>query len=315
MAGVTAASSVITDALRTQALAGVVDTTWRNNEVLQLFPIRPLTGGATLNRKMLYGSNSSVSRYNEGDSVGVAGAQSYLTAQWPVSYYRCKVQFTGHAKDQLKNGAPSAAFFNQLELEFTKGVADLVDLVSNDFLGTGTSAPVGIQGIISGSGTVAGVNRSTFTWFAAYETSNGTTVSLADLDLAERNSRDSDNASDFNEYWTSYKQLQKYKGVVGNAGQANNSIMLVNPTNGLQLPGASVGDYRIGGRMVRPIRDLTNSIWLGVTTDLLFTGLQRDMQTVPLAIVDDSESYLITMALGAGTDNPRKHWKLTGYSA
>lgn len=314
MAGVIAA--VITDALRSQAGPGIVDTTFRNNEVLQLFPTRELTGGATYNRKMAYGSNTSVGRYNEGDAVGVAGSQSYLTAQWPVTYYKVKVQFTGHARDQLRNGAPGAAFFNQLEQEFTLGMKDLIAFISLDFLGTGTSAPVGIQGIVDSTGTIAGVSRATYTWFAAYEGSNGTTVSVTDLELAERTSLDQPYAGNFNEYWTSWKQLQKYLGVVGQPGQANNSIMFPNPAGGIDAPGVGgTSNYSKGGRKIRPIRNLDSSIWMGVQTDTLFTGVQRDFTTVPMGRTDDSDQFLTTVALGLGCDQPKFNWKMTGYSA
>jgi len=317
MAGVISASGVIDAALRSQAGPGIVDTTFRNNEVLQLFPVRELTGGATYNRKMLYGSNSSVGRYSEGDTFGVAGSQSYLTAQWPVSYYKVKVQFTGHARDQLRNGAPGATFFNQLELEFAKGMEDLVDYITQDFLGTGTSAPVGIQGIVDSTGTIAGVARATYAWFAAYEGSNGTTIALVDLDLAERTSRDANYASNFDEFWTSYKQQQKYLGVVGSAGQSNNSIF-INAQDaskmGLNLPSSSSSMSR-NGRPIRPIRDLTDSIWMGIQRDTLFTALQRDFTTIPLAKVDDTDQFAITVALGLACDDPRRNWKMTGYTA
>lgn len=311
MAGVVAA--VITDALRSQAGPGIIDTTFRNDEVMQLFPTRPLTGGATYNRKMQYGSNSSVGRYSEGDSIGVAGSQSYLTAQWPVSYYKVKYQITGHARDQLKSGNPGAVFFNQLELEFTTGMKDLVDFIAQDFLGTGTSAPVGIQGIVDSTGTIAGVARATYAWFAAYEGSNGSTIALVDLDLAERTSRDANYAGNFNEYWTSWKQVQKYKGVVVNAGQANSPIRLNDPT-GISLPGVS-SPMTIGGRTIRPIRDLTDSIWMGVQTDTLFCGVQRDFTTYAMGRTDDSDQFMTTVAVGLGCDDPRRNWKMTGYTA
>jgi hypothetical protein len=318
MAGVVAGGGIIDAALRSQAMTGVIDTTFRNSEVLGLFPPRPLTGGATFNIKMLYGFNSSVGSYVEGDAVGVAGSQSYLTAQWPVTYYKVVTQITGHANDQLKGGNPSAVFFNQLELEFVKGMEDLIDKASNDALGTGLTAPVGIQGVVDSAGTIAGVNRSTFTWFGAYETTDiGTTIALADLDNAEQNSRDSDNASNFDEYWTSWKQLNKYKQLVASTAGTSNSI-LINAAdasaNGIRLPSVSTPNY-IGQRMIRPIRDLTNSIWMGVTRNLLFLGVQRETTTVPLGITDDSTKFLTTMAVGIGTDNPRKHWKVTGFTA
>lgn len=318
MAGVTAAAGILDAALRSQAMAGVVDTTFRNSEVLGKFPPRPLTGGATFNRKMLYGTNSSAGRYNEGDAAGVAGSQSYVTAQWPVTYYRVVTQFTGHASDQLKNGNPGAVFFNQLELEFVKGMADMINVASVDALGTGLTAPVGIQGLVSNTGTIAGLSRTTYTWFAAYQAAGtGTTVALADLDNAEQNSRDADNASDFDAYWASYHQVNKYLQVVGQPGIANNSFFITAGSNGtspIALPSMSTPMTR-GGRPIIPVRGLTNSIWLGVTSSLLFLGVQRETTTVPLGIVDDSQKFLTTMAIGIGTDNPRKHWKLTGFSA
>ena len=110
MAGVAAgtaagSSGSIQEALRTQAMAGVVESLFKNNEVLGRFgtPV-PFTGGSTLNVKHHYAGNASVGTYSEGDALGAPGSQSYLTASWPATYYRCQIQFTGHAQDQLLNG-------------------------------------------------------------------------------------------------------------------------------------------------------------------------------------------------------------------
>lgn len=312
MAGVN--TTLIADALKTQAVAGVVDTTFRNHEVLGRFPLLTDTGGTTINIKMAYGSNTSVSTYSEGDAFGVPGSQSYTTAQWPFTYYKGQFSFTGHAKDQLKNGAPQAAFFDQLGMEAEKLTADITNQASVDALGTGLTSPVGIQGICDSAGTIAGLNRSTFTWFQSYETTYSTTVALADLDASDRFSRDQTYASEYDQIWCAPKQIQKLRGVIGLAGTANNSIRIMSGNASIDLQGNSSG-VTYAGRPFVPIRNLTDSVLLGIQSGDLFLSWRRQMQVDQMAKVDDSDRYAITMALGIGCRQPKHFWKNTGYTA
>lgn len=318
MAGVTAASS-ISDALKTQALPDVQEALFKNDEVIGRFgaPI-PFTGGSTLNVKMHYAGNASVSTYSEGDAIGSPGSQSYLTASWPCAYYRAQIQFTGHAQDQLLNGNPDAVFYNQLALEFTMASEDIRDKLSTDLLGTGLTAPVGVQGIVDSAGTIAGLNRSTYSWFQAYENSGGTTtVAISDLDGAMQNSSDADYAAQIDQIWTSWKQLNKLKGVIGNPGTSNNSvrIMLDQNNGGMLNTGSILNGIKYGNIDIVPIRDLTNSIFLGLTMSTFFLGRMRDWRVDPIAKTDDSSKFLLTGAWGLGNRNPKKNWKVTTLTA
>lgn len=317
MAGVTAAAS-IADALVTQAEPGVVESLFKNDEVLSNFgtPV-PFTGGSTVNIKHHYAGNASVSTYSEGDALGTAGSQSYITAQWGAAYYRAQIQFTGHAQDQLLNGGPTSSFYPQLELEFTMAAEDLRDKLSTDCLGTGLTAPVGIQGICDSAGTIAGLNRSTYSWFQAYEAPGGTTtVAITDLDGAMQNSSDADYAANVSEIWTSWKQVNKLKGIIGNPGTANNSIRMDPSAPGMQLnTGSITNGLRYGDLTIKPIRDLTNSIFLGITMSTMFIGMMRDWKVDALAKTDDSSKFLITGAFGLGCRNPKKNWKVTTLTA
>src|SRR6185503_20565990 len=113
MAGLTAASS-IADALKSQAVAGIVESLFTNNEVMSEFPMIEFTGGSTINIKHHYAGNTSVGTYSEGDAIGAPGSQSYITAQWPEQHYKGVIQITGHARDYLRDGSNSAAFYNQI---------------------------------------------------------------------------------------------------------------------------------------------------------------------------------------------------------
>lgn len=314
MAGLTAASS-IADALKSQAMPGVVESLFKNDEVLVNFgtPV-PFTGGATLNVKHHYAGNTSVTTYSEGDALGAAGSQSYITAQWGVAYYRAQIQITGHAEDQLKGGSNQAAFFDQIAMEFTMAGEDLRDRLSTDCLGTGLTAPVGIQGIVDSSGTIAGLNKSTYTWFQSYEVAGGTTtIAISDLDGAMQNSSDADYAAQVDQIWTSWKQKNKLKGVMGQVGAANNSY-LQSPAGPLNTAGIT-SEMAYGNVPIKPMRDLTNSIFLGLTISTFFLGMMRDWKVDPLAKTDDSQKFLITGAFGLGCRNPKKSWKITTLTA
>lgn len=317
MAGLSAASS-IADALKSQALAGVQESLFKNNEVLGNFgtPV-PFTGGSTINIKHHYAGNGSVGTYSEGDALGAAGSQSYITAQWGACYYRAQIQITGHAEDQTKNGAPTAVFFDQLAMEFTMAAEDLVDRVSTDCLGTGLTPPVGIQGIVDAQGTIAGLNRSTYSWFQAYESNGaGTTVAVSDIDNGMQFSSDADYAAQVDQIWTSWKQVNKLKGIIGNPGQANNSMRMDPSNQNLQInTGSIVNGLMYGNIPIKPIRDLTNSIFLGLTMSTFGLGQMRDWKVDPLAKTDDSSKYLITGAWGLFCRNPKKNWKEQNFTA
>lgn len=317
MPGMTAAND-IADALRDQAVAGVVDTLHRNDEVLGEFKTRPFTGGSTINVKMHYAGNTSVGTYDEGDAIGEAGHQSYLTAMWPEKHYKLVVEITGHARDYTRNGSNQAVFFDQVGLEFEKGMKDLVHKVSTDALGTGTTAPVGIQGIVDDAGTVAGLSRATYTWFQAYEVAGtSTTVVVNDLTNALSTSQDAPYAANVDEIWTSWKQVGKLRIAMGNAGVANSPIRInVQGAGPVTLNSGSPADpIYFGAVPVRPKRNLTNSIFLGLTKSEFFMGVMRDYTVKELGATGDSDRYLVTCAYGLGCDNPQKSWKVTGYTA
>ena len=304
----------IADALKSQAVAGVTEALFRNSEVISEFPIIPFTGGSTINVKMHYAGNASVKSYVEGDAPGVAGSQSYLTALWPETHYWGVVGITGHAIDYTLNGSNEAVFYNQVAMEMSRIMPDITHQMSLDMLGTGQTAPIGIQGIVSSTGTIAGINRATFTWFAAYQVAGAaTTIAASDLDLAMFNSSDATYAGMVSEIWTSWKQSAKLKIVLGNAGVANNSIVV---QNGQQVAIADVRDPQYyGSTVIKKKRNLTNSIFLGLTKEDFFIGQIRGWTVEPLARVDDSQRYLVTCGYSLGCRNPKRSFKVDTLTA
>jgi hypothetical protein len=227
------------------------------------------------------------------------------------------MQITGHARDYLRNGSNQAAFFDQIGQESQRIFNDLVHKVGTDMLGTGLTAPIGIQGIVDSSGTIAGLSRATYSWFQAYENSGSSTViNTLDLNTAMYNSTDQPYAGEVTEIWTSWKQNMRYREAIGNSG-ATGSIQRVIIQAGQPIP-ALAGDVRdpafLGNVPIKPKRNLDNSIWLGLTKPDFFIGRMRDWTVDALGKTDDSDKFLVTGSFGLGCDNPKRSWKMTGYS-
>jgi hypothetical protein len=290
---------------------------FRNDKVFPLFPLTDMTGGATYDWRHQYSGNSSVSVYQEGDAMGQPGSQSYLKAQAPVAYYKFEIGITGHALDQMRNGAPSAVFFNQWAMEYQSGLGDLVDLMSRDMLSTGTTAPVGIQGWISSSGTLAGVDRGTYTWFQAYQAgAGGTTIAMSDLNTADYSIRDSPNGGAIDLWLTSPKQKAKYAGAAGVIGASNNSLRIMVGPNGAEINGGYAWDgVKHGAAPILDMPNLTNTIWLGLQRNTWLIARQRAVQVDELGKVGDSTNFLVTCAYGLVCRRPKVNAKVTGLSA
>jgi hypothetical protein len=318
MAGVAAANAAasagsIQEALQDRRMDGVIENLFRNTEVMGEFGTpRPMLAGSTYKVDNHYAGNTSVGTYQEGDSFGTAGAQSYLTALWPVAYYKALIQITGHAQDQLS--IPGGVHFDQLGMEFSRGMTDVVNKVNVDMLGTGTTAPIGIQGIIDDSGTVAGISRVTYTWWKAFEDSSptSTTIVVADLNTAIATTADATYEAQIDEIWTSWTQAGKLKTVLGNMGIAGNPYQNagsgaapLNMGSPLQLP--SMGNIQIKAK-----RDLTSTIYLGLTKPTFFTTVMRNFTVNQQGRTDDSTKYDITCAFGLCCTAPRKNFKLSG---
>lgn len=318
MPGMTAANDIAA-ALRTQAFAGVQEGIFYNNEVMTLFDRVPMTGGSTFNYKH-HSAGATASTYVEGDALGSANTQTYATSQYQMTYYKRVIQITGHARDQLRNGSPGAAFFDQIALEAEYAMKEIVDLASTDMLGTGLTTPVGLQGICDSAGTLAGIDRSSATWFQAYEVDTaGSGLAMTDLDIVWGNVHDANYASPgINMILTSWTQVRIAKGLSTNWG-SNNPYGLPNTTAPVDFgQGMGIGAGRgntgmfYSGAPIIAVRDLTSTVWLFLRRENVRIAVQRGMTVDPLAKTDDSDKFLLTWAGAITADNPRYFAKLTG---
>ena len=97
---------------------------------------------------------------------------------------------------------------------------------------------------------------------------------------------------------------------------ANNSVRIdIGGDGGMLNTGSFLNGIKYGRTEIVPIRDLTNSIFLGLTMSTMGLGRMREWRVDPIAKTDDSSKFLLTGAWGLFCRNPKKNWKMTGYSA
>lgn len=325
MAGLTAASGLAA-ALKTQAFSELQDEVFRYNQFLQYFETVPWMGGSTYNTKHHYSGNT-VSTYSEGDPPPTAVAQSYATAQWPEAHYQVTVKITGHAMDYTKNGSDAAVFFNIIANELIESMKDAASKVESDALGSGITSPVGILGIVDSSGTIAGLDRATYTWFASIENSGAaTTLAIGDMDkLVEELTSNKTSAGVAipgrparpNIGFMEHKQMRKCRDIGFLPGSSSTQVS-VGVANG-QAPTVQLGFNTevlyYAGIPFHPITGFSQSDIVAGERETIKLAVCRDWRVDTLGKADDSDTQLITGAFGLICKRPRTWGKITTLTA
>ncbi len=321
--GLTAATG-ITDALKSQAFPELQQAVFRNNEVFGLFEQIPWLGGTTFPVKIQYSGNGSFETYTEGDAPPSPGVQSYITANFPEAHYHGMVQITGHAMDYTKGGSDAAVFFNLIVRELQDGLRDGVAKASVDMLGTGLTAPVGIQGIVDDAGTLAGLSRTTYTWWKAVENSGAaTTLAISDLDILKQDIKDNVETGmpgNPNLVLCSFKQERIMRQIGGFIPGNSTATTVVRTMMGANGPdnmnlGFQSGGLKYGDAPIVPLHDLTNSIVLYIERETFKIAQLRPWTVDPLAKNDDTSKVYITAAFSLLCLRPRSNGKITTLTA
>lgn len=139
--------------------------------------IKRKTGiGKEVQWKIHYAGNTSVASYAESDTIPTAGSQSYEEATSAFKQNWVTIEVTGLA-DAATRGA--GGFLQALANETKEALEDLKDHINDQLLDINASPSVknidGLPTIVSDTGTYAGLDRSTYTWWQSYVLDNGGT--------------------------------------------------------------------------------------------------------------------------------------------
>ncbi len=123
-----------------------------------------------------YAGNSSASSYGEGDAAAGAGNQAAKEAYLAWKYNRVEIAVSGQA---LAVGANGGMVVDPLRFELDNGLLDMRSNINTQLMGDGTGNSgkdiTGLRAAIADTGTYAGLDRASYTWWKAYVNANGGT--------------------------------------------------------------------------------------------------------------------------------------------
>lgn len=315
--GLVAAS--LAAATKTQDFAVMSEALYRESNIMSQFQRLPWQGGTTFRLPIHYGGNSSPAAYAEGDDPPTAGVQAYTNAAYPEQHYHAKAVINGHAKDYALNGSPVALFWNQIAQEVARALVDLRNKVEVDMLTTSLVAPVGILGIIDDAGTLATLDRATFTWWKAVENAGAaTTVAISDLDILLEDiggTVEAGTPGKIDRWWASSKQKRILRTLGFVPGAANNSVRSMIGPSGVEVQLGVNENVMIGNAPVIQIEGLLSSVLLALETSSFGVAVCRDWTVDVLGRTGDHEDYYLTSSFGLVCFNPRHNGKITTLTA
>jgi hypothetical protein len=189
--------------------------------------VNSFSGGRTIVQELEYAENSTYMRYSGGEALNVAASDVFTSAEFDIK--QCAVAIVVNGLELLQNSGKEKVI-DLLEARIKNAEKTMLNNLSSDCYSDGTASGGkqvgGLQLLVSdaGTGTVGGINSSTYTFWqnAIYDfSSNSVTASATTIQdamnaayLATARNRDvtdlivADNTY-YGYYWKSLQAIQR----------------------------------------------------------------------------------------------------------
>jgi hypothetical protein len=313
-------SNISSSLVRENVQGAPGDIAFRRTDLLNFLrakgAVRPWSGANPTQWNLVTAANGSAEVYAEGQAAPVAGRQTYARASLAPFYARIVCGYSGHVADQVRNGG---VYVDPMALELEKGTADLFKKVEDTLVGS--VADQGVQSIIDGGDTYAGIAPGSVTSWKALETAVGGALSFAVLEdnielaaLTPYLSQPTDILAPFN-------QITNYVRLAGSS--ATTSLMRFAPPAaggsadlGMTPGGLLQGQVSWNGMPFHGISGLTSTVILMLDmsspVELL---VNRDVTVEQLAKTSDDANVMVSFSCALKVAERNKHIKLTGVTA
>ncbi len=140
-----------------------------------LFPVVQSKGGNSWNWNVAIASGAAEA-YVEGQGAPAPGNTTMLMAELAYSggYFQRTIELTGHLLDQCRD---EAEILNAFDVEYTKAVESIIDGINTTMLGASW-----LRLAVDSAGIYAGINRSTYAAWGAWENALNGALSRSALD-------------------------------------------------------------------------------------------------------------------------------------
>jgi len=243
---------------------------------------KPISGGRSIVQEISYAENQTYKRYSGYEQLDIRPSDVFTAAEFGIKQAAVAITISG--LEMLQNAGPEQVI-DLLESRIENAEATMINQMSNDVYSDGTADGGkqigGLQLLVSdtGTGTVGGIDSSTWTFWQNYKKSLGGAFSASNVQpamnetwLATMRNRDAcdlimaDNLA-YRAYWESLQALQRFSSAsLAEAGFQN-----------LKFQGADVvPDGGIGG-------DAPSAHMYFLNTNYLFYRPHSARNMVPLS--------------------------------
>ena len=150
--------------------------------------IRMLNGGTKIVEPLIYGQNSTVSSYSGYDTIALTAQEGISAAEYEWKQYAASIAISGI--EEAKNNGEQE-IINLLEAKIMQAEESMREGFNQMFFsdGTGNSGKnwLGLEAIVSSTGTLGGINRATSGnqfWQSEVDTNGGVDKALTLADMS-----------------------------------------------------------------------------------------------------------------------------------
>jgi len=147
--------------------------------------IRMLNGGTKIVEPIIYGENNTVGSYSGYDSLSLTPQTGISAAEFEWKQYAASISISGI--EEAKNNGEQE-IINLLEAKIMQAEESMREGFNEMFFsdGTGNSGKDwnGLGNLVEASGTVGGIDRSSYSWWRSYEDNTATALTLAQMSTA-----------------------------------------------------------------------------------------------------------------------------------
>lgn len=163
----------------------LVDNIHKSNAVFYALKkagaIKEEDGGERIVQPLMYGKNSTAASYSGYDVLDVSAQEGIDAAEFNWKQYSASITISG--EEERKNAGRKEKIIDILEARTKQAemslTGELVEGIFSDGTGNSSKDLTGLKAMVSSTGIYAGIDSSTYTWWASYVESTGATLTLA----------------------------------------------------------------------------------------------------------------------------------------
>lgn len=261
--------------------------------------------------------NSSAETYSEGQAPPTSGQQTYKQAS--LAHFRVRAVY-GFSKDVQVNAASGGFYPGQdpTDLESTLAKSDVMYLAETSLLGS--TASIGIAGIVDNAGIYAGNDAATVTQWASEENAVGGAQTIAQLNTLYTEMISASGGSSVprganpTDWLMPPNQINNYTGL-GDGRATTGSVVRVTDPNG-----ADWGFMRPNGMShnsvpISNIRNITSTeIYLVDRNDISLL-VHKDWEVEEIIGNPENKQFQVSFWLMHKFEHRNWHGKMTGVTA